>query len=121
MANYITYLGDTAILLEAPVSGGLSKSESEVQPNPDKAIANVIEMIKLLVGHVGAEVAPALRRTGAAFDLSFSVRADSQGLVMISEHANVGQFQCTVKFPPMRPPGPPPARPQPALPQRDPE
>ncbi|MCB9664167.1 MAG: hypothetical protein H6732_08625 [Alphaproteobacteria bacterium] len=120
MASYVTYLGDTAVLLEAPVSGGLSKSESEVQPNPDKAIANVIEMIKLLAQHVGTEIAPALRRTGAAFEMNFAVRADSQGLVMISEHANVGQFQCALKFPPMRPPGPP-ARPQPALPQRDPE
>lgn len=112
MANYITYLGETQVLLEAPVAGAFAKSDSEIQPDPYKAITNVFETVKLLVEHANKNVGPALRGTGAAFEMSFAVRADSGGLVMISEHANVGQFQCTLKWPPTRPAGPPPSRPQ---------
>jgi hypothetical protein len=120
MASYITYLGEKQILIEAPVSGGLAKSESEVKPDPARAISNIIDTIKAVAEHVGQEMGPVLRKTGAAFELNFAVRSDSFGLVMISESAQVGQFQVTVKWPPMRPAAPPPAAPRPAaLPQHD--
>ncbi len=110
MANYLTFLGDKQFLLEAPASGGLSKSESEVKADPRKAIQNVLETVRTLVQYMGDDIGPAVRASGASFELAFAVRADLSGLVMISEDSKKGQFQCVVRWapqPPPRPPGPP--------------
>ena len=111
MANYVTYIGETKILLEAPVGAAFAKQDLDVLPDPEKAIENVISSIRLVAKHMAKEVGPALRGSGAAFELSFAVRADNTGLVMISEQANLGQFQCTMKWPPTRPAAKPAALP----------
>lgn len=117
MASFVTYIGDKQILIEAPVAGAFAKSETEIQPDPKKALNNIFEHIRLLVDFAGEQIGPAVRKAGAAFELSFAVRSDSFGLVMVSENASIGQFQVTIKWPPMRPvaPAAPGARP-PALP-----
>lgn len=100
MANYMTFLGDQQILLEAPASGAFSKSELEVQPDPLRALENMLTLIRQVAVHVGHEVNPSLAEAGGALELRFAVRADAFGLVMLSEAADVGQFQCTLKFVP---------------------
>lgn len=118
MANFLTYIGDKQILLEAPVAGAFAKSESEVQPDPKRAIENMFSTIRTIVEYAGDQIGPVARKSGAAFELSFAVRSDSFGLVMVSEAAQVGQMQVTVKWPPARPPAPPapPGAPRPPLP-----
>ena len=112
MASYTTKIGDTEVLLEAPVASALTKSASEERPDPSKAIQNVFDTIEKLVAYTSAQLGPTLAKTGAAFELSFAVRADTSGLTMISEGANIGQFQCTLKFPPVRPASRPTSAPQ---------
>lgn len=120
MANYLTFLGDKQILLEAPASGGLSKSESEVKADPRKAIMNVLETVRTLVTYMGEDIGPAVRASGASFEMSFAVRADLAGLVMVSEDAKKGQFQCVVRWMPQAPPRPagPPGSAPPGAPPR---
>ncbi len=116
MANFITFIGDKQILLEAPVAGAFAKSESEIQPDPRRALENMFATIRTVVEYAGEQIGPAVRKSGAAFELSFAVRSDSFGLVMLSESASVGQIQVSVKWPAMRPAGPagdPAARPLP--------
>lgn len=103
MANYLTQLGDTSILLEAPASGGLSKSDSEVKADPRKAVMNILDTVKTMVKYMGDDLGPTLRASGAGFEMSFAVRADLSGLVMVSEDASKGQFQCVVRWAPSAP------------------
>lgn len=103
MANYLANLGDTQVLLEAPAAGGLAKGSLEVQPDPTKAIENMVDLIKRFAQHSGQAIVPTLRHVGGALEVRFAVRANAAGLVMISESAEIGQFQCTLKFLPPRP------------------
>jgi hypothetical protein len=117
MPNYLTRLGDAQILLEAPASGAFAKSASEVEADPRSALVNMVRTIKVVCGYLGEEIGPVARKSGATMEISFAVRADSYGLVMVSESTHVGQFSCTVRFspaPPPRPPGAPGAPPAPA-------
>ncbi len=109
MASYLTRIGDQQILLEAPASSAFAKSDLEVDADPAKAIQAIVETIKLFVAFAGAEIGPVMRRSGAAFELSFGVRADETGMVMISENPGTAQFACKLTFPPAPPA--PPARP----------
>lgn len=109
MANYMTNMGDKQILFEAPASGAFSKSDLEVQPDPLRALENIIGLIRDVAEHAGKEIGPALARTGSAMELRYAVRADAFGLVMLSESPTTGQFQVTLKLVPPRPR--PPKRP----------
>lgn len=113
MANFVTYIGEKQILLEAPVAGAFAKSESEMAPDPKRAFQNMFDNIRAIVDYAGEQLGPSIRKTGAAFELSFAVRSDSFGLVMVSEAASVGQLQVTIKWPPMRPAAPAPSAPPP--------
>ncbi len=103
MANYLTFMGEQQVLLEAPASGAFAKSDLEVQPDPLKALENMLILIKQVAVHTGRTVGPALAQANGALEMKFAVRADAFGLVMISEASDVGQFQCTLKLLPPRP------------------
>lgn len=107
MASYATKIGETALLIEAPASGAFAKSELEITPDKSKAIVNCIDVIKHVARHMVKEIGP-ITRGGLAADIAFAVRADGNGLVMVSQDATEGQFQVTLKFVPRRPSGPRP-------------
>ena len=92
MPNYLTKIGDAQILIEAPASGAFAKSASEVEADPRQAITNMVRTIKVVCGYLGEEIGPVARRSGATMEISFAVRADSYGLVMVSESTTIGQF-----------------------------
>lgn len=98
MANYITYIGEKQLLLEAPAVGAFTKSDGGVTASPMRAIQNMVATIKDLAEYMGDELTPVLEQTGASFELSFAVRADGNGLVMVSESAEIGQFQCKLTW-----------------------
>lgn len=108
MPNYLAKIGDAQILIEAPASGAFAKSASEVEADPRQAITNIVRTIKVVCGYLGEEIGPVARRSGATMEISFAVRADSYGLVMVSESTTIGQFACTVRFAPPPPPRPAP-------------
>ena len=126
MGSYLTRIGDTEILLEAPASSAFAKSSANNDADPRQAINNMVKAIKAIAAYMGPELMPVVRATGMAAEVSFNVRADMYGLVMISESTGVGQFAATLRFQappgaaqptappqgPPRPPGPPQAPPQ---------
>jgi hypothetical protein len=126
MGFYVTKLGDAQIVLEAPASGAFAKGASDVEADPRTAMANIIRNIRQVGSALGSELVPIVRNLGMAMDVSFAVRADSYGVVMVSQNTSEGQFLVTVKMipggppggGPPRPPGPPPGPggPQPGVP-----
>lgn len=125
MAQVITKIGDTTVLLEAPASSGISKSDAEMKAEPQKAIANCMNMVKLVAAYFNHEVGPVIRKLGGSIELSFAIRSDSLGNVMIAQDSHEGQFQLklVVSPPPPRPrpPGPRPTGGPRPRPQRPPE
>ena len=114
MATYISKLGDTNIILEAAAAGGLSKGgDSQIEGSPIRAAANMIKTAVTMSAALSRELGPMARGLGAAVEAKFAVRADGNGIVMVSENINVGQLQISLKISPSRPgrPGPRPKRP----------
>lgn len=111
MASYLTRVGDREILIEAPAASAFAKSEVEIEADPRDAIVNCIRTVQLLANEFGRELSRSLAGTGAAMEINFAVRADTSGMVMVSESASSGQFQCTLRIQ-GRPPAPRPAPPQ---------
>lgn len=115
MGFYISRLGDTDIVLEAPATGAFAKGASDVDADPRTAIVNIIRTIRSVGEAMGRELVPMCNSMGAALDVNFGVRADSYGVVMVSQNTSEGQFNVTVRIvprPPSRPPGPPPGPPR---------
>jgi len=108
MANYETRVGNTTILLEAKTSGAFAKTESGIQADPLGALENIIKNIKMIAGNVSREIGPAVMNSPVNFQMEFSIRADGNGLVMIGETPDAGQFKVHIGFT-----GRPPSRPKP--------
>ena len=97
--NYPTRLDDnTNILIEAPAAGGISKSQTGFSADPDGALTNALELIAQMARKLSVDVGNALDGTGMDFEVKFSVRADGNGIVMVSQHASEGQLQCTLSY-----------------------
>ena len=108
MANYESRVGGATLLLEAKSSSAFAKSESAVQPDPLCAIENMIKNVKMIAGMVSKEVGPAVMNSPVNFSMEFSVRADGNGLVMVGESPEAGQFRCRIAFAGGRPSRPAP-------------
>jgi hypothetical protein len=108
MAVYISKLGDAEIVLEAPAGGGLSKGgDSKLQGNPLMAASKAVATVKAIAIEMAKELMPVARGMGTEIDVQFAVRADSAGLVMVSELVDQGQFRVTLRCAGARPPRPP--------------
>lgn len=96
---YITHLDDdTSLVLEAETSGAFAKSDLEVKPNPTKALINAVATARTFARFLANELGPTLKETGAEADITFSIKADSQGMVMIGMKPGEGQIHCSLKF-----------------------
>ncbi len=96
---YPTLLDDnTQILIEAPASGAIGKSDLEVRPDPLRAVINCQELVGKIARGFATSVGNALDGTGMDFEVEFAVRADGNGSVMISQHTTEGQFICRIKY-----------------------
>lgn len=98
MANYESRVGNATLLIEAKSSSAFAKSESGIRPDPLGAIEAMIKNVKMIAGMVSKEVGPAVMNSPVNFSMDFSVRADGNGLVMIGDTPESGQFRCTVAF-----------------------
>jgi hypothetical protein len=102
---YITQLDEqTKLVLEAEASGAFAKSDLEVRPDPEKALVNAIDTARTLTRWLAHELGPTMREVGAEAQIAFSLKADSQGMVMIGMRPGDGQFQCTLTFARAAPP-----------------
>ncbi len=96
---YITDLDDdTQIVIEAATSGAFAKSDLEVRPNPSLALQNAITTTGQIAQKFATELRPTMVATGADAEVSFSMKCDHTGLVMIAMNPGEGQFQITMSF-----------------------
>jgi len=97
----VNFDDETRILLEGQASGALAKGGGRggLEFIPDTALDNCIDLIRKVAQKISTEVAPAIDGSYCAMDISFSIRADGNGTVMLGQDPNVGQFQVTIKRP----------------------
>lgn len=91
---------ETTLYIETETSGAFAKSDLEIRPDPLKALVNAIEMAKTLSRHLAKEIKPALREYNMDAELSFGVRCDGHGSVMIAMDKDKGQLSCKLTIRP---------------------
>jgi len=90
---------ETRVLLEGAASGAIGKGAGGREAIPDHALDNMIDLVRRVSAKVGTEVAPVIDGTLCTFELTFGVRADGNGTVMIAGTPEAGQFRVTIKRP----------------------
>jgi hypothetical protein len=89
---------NTTMIIEAEVGGAFAKSDLEVRPDPDKALVNLVDVASTFAKYIATEFNRALSGQNAEAEVSFAVKADSFGMVMVGMKPNEGQLQCTLRF-----------------------
>lgn len=89
---------ETHILFEGMASGTLAKGSDGRNFVPLDAYKGSIDIIRKVAANIAREVSPGMVGTGCTFDVQFSVRADGNGTVMLSQNPDHGQFRVTVKW-----------------------
>jgi hypothetical protein len=98
---YPTYLDDdTMLLMEAEASGAFAKGEMEVRPVPEKATENAVQSAQLLAMYVTDKLKPVLIDRGVSAEVSFGIRCDGNGAVMIAQDLGKAQFTCKLTIRP---------------------
>jgi len=102
---------ETRIMFEGQASGAISKG-TRGGPSfiPDDALDNSIDLIKKVALRIATDVAPVVDGTVCAMEIEFGIRADGNGVVMISQDPSIGQFRVTVKRPVVKRTTRPPAK-----------
>lgn len=96
---YVTDLDDdTQIIIEAATSGAFAKSDLEVRPDPRLALQNAIATTSQIAQKFAESLRPTMSATGADAEVSFSMKCDHTGLVMIAMNPGEGQFSVTMSF-----------------------
>lgn len=90
---------ETRVLMEGQASGAISKGGDSTDFIPDDALDNAIDLIQKVVARVSTEVMPAVDGQLCSMDLTFGVRADGNGTIMIAQTPELGQFKVTIKRP----------------------
>ena len=90
---------ETRVLLEGQASGAIAKGGGSNDFITDDALDNSIDLIQKIVARLSTEVMPAVDGQLCSMDLSFSVRADGNGTIMIAQTPELGQFKVTIKRP----------------------
>ena len=96
---YVTDLDDaTQVVIEAETSSAFAKSDLEVKPNPTLALQNAIETSARVASRFARELRPVMASTGSDAEVSFSMKCDHTGLVMLAMNPEEGQFKVTLRF-----------------------
>jgi hypothetical protein len=90
---------ETRILLEGQASGAIAKGGGGNDFITDDALDNSIDLIQKIVARLSTEVMPAIDGQLCAMDVTFSIRADGNGTIMVAQTPEVGQFRVTIKRP----------------------
>jgi hypothetical protein len=95
---FVTELDEnTMILIEAETSAAFGKNDLEVRPDPLRAYKNAV----LLAGQLSRAMADGLAKAHAGTDndtaVTFGLRVDSNGSVMIAQSLDKAQIHITVR------------------------
>jgi hypothetical protein len=100
MATFMTELddaGEVLFLMEAETTGAFAKSSLGVKPNPLKCFKQTVGAIGMMAEQLANGVGSKVSGTGVDAEVTFGLKIDSAGMVMISQ--NLGcQFNCTLRF-----------------------
>jgi hypothetical protein len=86
----------TRILVEAETSGAFVKSDIEELPDPETAVVRAIQQIGVIGKQIGEVVGKQFEGTGTAFEVTFSMKLDAVGLVLLAQSPESGQFKVSV-------------------------
>ena len=99
MAFFMTQVtDDVMLLLEAETTGAFSKSDLEIRPNPIMAYLNSIDAVAKLGNSFSSGLSSTMESAGCDIDVTFGVKIDGAGSVMISKEQQVCQFNVTMRF-----------------------
>ena len=101
MATFMTELdqaGEQLMLIEAETTGAFSKSELDIKPNPLQCYKQSIGAIGQITKIMAIQIGEQTRGTGAAVEVTFGIKIDGSGSVMISSMTSTCQLTCTLKF-----------------------
>jgi len=101
MATFMTELdesGETIMLLEAETTGAFSKSELEIKPNPLQCYKQSIGAIGTIAKVMAHQIGDATAGSGADVEVTFGIKIDGNGSVMIASMTGNCQLTCTLKF-----------------------
>jgi len=101
MATFMTELdqaGEKLMLLEAETTGAFSKSELEIKPNPLQCYKQSISAIGDIAKIMATQIGEATRGSGANVEVTFGIKIDGNGSVLISSMTSNCQLTCTLKF-----------------------
>ncbi len=98
---YPTNLDDeTTLYLEAETSGAFAKNDLEIRPDPLTALASAIVSAEKFSRYIAKTMKPALREHGMDAEITFGVRCDGFGAVMIAQDLGRGQLTCKLTIRP---------------------
>jgi hypothetical protein len=89
---------DVMLLLEAETTGAFSKSDLEIRPNPIMAYLNSIDTVAKMGSSFSSGLSSTMETAGCDIDVTFGVKIDGAGSVMISKEQQVCQFNVTMRF-----------------------
>ena len=93
MAFFKTKLNKTEyVMLEAETSGAFVKSDLEVRPDPETALLTALDTVAKVAVSLGEKMAGATAST----EITFGVKIQPTGLVLISQRPDDGQISCTI-------------------------
>lgn len=101
MGSFMTELdeeGKVRFLMEAETTGAFAKADAEIRPNPLTAYKQSVKAIALMSSRMAETVGAAVKGTGVDAEVTFGIKIDSGGAVMISQTSNGCQLQCTLRF-----------------------
>jgi len=64
------------------------------------ALVNALDLAQTVSRHIAQTMKPALREHGMDAEVSFSIRADGNGAVMVAQDATRGQIACKLTIRP---------------------
>lgn len=98
---YVTDLDDkTQLVIEAETSSAFAKSDLEVRPNPQHALVNAMETATYFAGRLVNEFRDVVNEAGGEAEISYSMKCDHTGLVMLAMNPEEGQVKVTLRIKP---------------------
>lgn len=91
---------DTMLYLETETSGAFAKSDLEVRPDPLSALKGAVDMAKTFSAYVAREIKPVLNQHQMYAEITFAVKCDGHGSVMIAMDKDKGQLTCKLAIRP---------------------
>ncbi|NCG17485.1 MAG: hypothetical protein GWP91_00520 [Rhodobacterales bacterium] len=103
MATFETELdddGEVLFLMEAETTGAFSKSSAGETPRPHLAFKQAVNAIGMMGNRIATSVGPNIEGTGMQAAITFGIKIDASGQVMIASDTRNCQFSVQVIFKP---------------------